>query len=482
MPELILGLDVGSTSARALVIDLDGRVHGKGIVRLESTHPAPGQVEQDPRELWKRVEDTIHEALSTANRTPQDLAAVGVSAQRSSVVIWDRATGEPIGPMILWSDLRWAKRADELHAAGYLAPAIAAVAKLEGALDDIAGGRERAAAGELAWGTLDSYLVHRLTGGALHITDYSNAWSTCYLDLATMRDWNEKLIAFQNLSTELFPTLCDTYGSLGQTSKASFGAEIPIGAIVADQQSGMFAHDALEFGKWKATYGTSATLMISTGTTPTLAPGLMPMLLAAKDDETLFSVEGMVISAGALLDWLVRGLGLFPSVEALSLAASSVSSSGDVAIRPTLQGLGAPYNDPNKRAAIVGLSSASTSAHLARAAFEALALRMREIVDATEGIPDIELPEILPVDGGLAANDVFLQVQADLLGRPVARHRELEATALGACIGAALGVGLATREELVPLTKTARTFEPSISSDEADARLAEWRAAVDVES
>ncbi len=482
MPELILGLDVGSTSARALVIDLDGRVHGKGIVRLESTHPAPGHVEQDPRELWKRVEGTIQEALSASACTAQDLAAIGVAAQRSSVVVWDRETGEPVGPMILWSDLRWAKRAEELQAAGYLAPAIAAVAKLEGTLDKIPDGRKRAAAGKLAWGTLDSYLVYRLSGGSLHVTDYSNAWSTCYLDLATMRDWNAKLIEFQNLPIELFPTLCDTYGSIGQTSKAVFGAEIPIGAIVADQQSGMFAHDALEPGKWKATYGTSATLMVSTGNAPTLVPGLMPMLLAATGDQTLFAVEGMVISAGALLDWLVRGLDLFESVEALSLAASSVSSSGDVAIRPSLQGIGAPYNDPNRRAAIVGLSSGSTPAHFARAAFEGLALRMREITDAAESIPEANLPEILPVDGGLAANDVFLQIQADLLGRPVARHRELEATALGACIGAALGVGLASRGELVPLTGTTRIFEPSIGSDEADARLANWRNAVDLSS
>lgn len=480
MPELILGLDVGTTSARALVVDLDGQVHGKGLVRLESTHPGPGQVEQDPREVWKRVESTIHEALSASGRTAQDLSAVGISAQRSSVVLWDRGTGEPVGPMIIWSDLRWAKRAEELQAAGHLAPAIAAVAKLEGALDDIEGGRERAAAGELAWGTLDSYLVHRLTGGDLHVTDYSNAWSTCYLDLATMRGWNEKLIAFQDLPLELFPTLCDTYGPIGKTSKAGFGAEIPIGAIIADQQSGMFAHNALESGKWKATYGTSAAMMVSTGSTPKLAAGLMPMLLLAKEDQTLFAVEGMVITAGALLDWLVRGLGLFTSVEELSLAASSVRSAGGVAIRPTLQGLGAPYNDPNKRAAIVGLSGASTPAHLARAAFEGLALRMREIADSAEAIADIDVPEVLPVDGGLAANDVFLQIQADLLGRPVARHRELEATALGACLGAAIGVGLATREELVPMTGTDRVFEPSIDSDEADARLADWRGDVDL--
>jgi glycerol kinase len=356
------------------------------------------------------------------------------------------------------------------------------VAKLEAALDDIDDGRERAAAGELAWGTLDSYLAHRLTGGDAHVTDYSNAWSTCYLDLATMRSWNEQVIKFQNLPIELFPTLCDTYGPIGQTSKSSFGAEIPLGAIIADQQSGMFAHDALDAGKWKATYGTSAALMVSTGSALAVAPGLMPMLLAARGDETLFAIEGMVISAGALLDWLVRDLGLFGSVEELSRAASSVASSGGVAIRPALQGQGAPYDDPNKRAAIVGLSAASTSAHIARAAFECLAFRMREIVEATRVIEGIDLPEVLPVDGGLAANDVFLQIQADLLGRPVARHQELEATALGACIGAALGVGLASREELARFVATARTFEPAIDSSEAEARLVGWRRAVDLAS
>ena len=492
MNELILGLDVGSTSARALVVDLDGRVHGKGIARIQSHHPAPGRVEQDPREVWKQVEDTVASALSVAGRSTTDLAAVGIAAQRSSVVLWDRSTGEPIGPMILWSDLRGTERAAELQAAGHLAPAIAAVSKLEAALATVENGRRRAAAGELAWGTLDSYLVHRLTGGDLHVTDYSNAWSSCYLDLATIRSWNEKLIEFQGLSTELFPTLCDTYGSIGRTTRNGFGAEIPIGSVIADQQSGMFAHDALDAGKWKATYGTSATLMVSTGGAPALVPGLMPMLLAAREDvaedggqsksETLFAVEGMVISAGALLDWLVRDLGLFSSVEELSAAAASVDSSGGVAIRPALQGLGAPYNDPTTRAAIVGLSGASTSAEIARAAFESLAFRMREIADAAASFEGLDVPESLPVDGGLAANEVFLQIQADLLGRPVAQHAELEATALGACIGAALGLGLASRDELAHFTRTERLFEPAVESSEAEARLAAWRGAVDLGS
>jgi glycerol kinase len=482
MPELILGLDVGSTSTRALIIDLSGQVHGKSIARLESAHPAPGRVEQDPREVWKRVEGTIGEALSAAGRHATDLAAVGIAAQRSSVVVWDRATGEPLGPMIIWSDLRGSERAAELAAAGYLAPAIAAVSKLEAAIEGIDHGRARAAAGELAWGTLDSFLVHRLTGGDRHITDYSNAWSTCYLDLATMRSWNEKLIEFQGLSGLIFPTLCDTYGTLGQTSIAGIGAEIPLGAIVADQQSGMFAHSAFRAGDWKATYGTSATLMVSTGNTPTLVPGLMPMLLAVQGDETLFAVEGMVISAGGLLDWLVRDLGLYTSVEKLTTAAASVDGSHGVAIRPALQGLGAPYNDSNHRAAIVGLSGASTPKQIARAAFESLAFRIRQIAESAASIDGINVPETLPVDGGLAANDVFLQIQADLLGRPVARHVQLEATALGACIAAALGAGLASRDELASLTQTGKRFEPAIDPAEADARFEEWRAAVGLDA
>ncbi|MFP6656332.1 MAG: FGGY family carbohydrate kinase [Myxococcota bacterium] len=480
MPELILGLDVGSTSARALIIDLEGRVHGRAITRLESTHPAPGRVEQDPRKVWARVKDTIRQALTTANLTARDLAAVGVAAQRSSIVIWDRQSGEPLGPMVLWSDLRGTRRSEELQAAGFLAPAIAAVSKLEGVLDAIEDGRNRAAAGQLAWGTLDSYLVHRLTSGDLHVTDYSNAWSTCYLDFETMHDWNQKLIEFQRLSPQIFPTLCDTYGPIGHTAMDGLGAEIPIGSMIADQQSGMFSHRALAPGKWKATYGTSATLMLSTGEKPSLTAGLMPMLLASKDNLTLFALEGMVISAGALLDWLVRDLGLFSSIEELSLAASSVHTSNGVAIRPALQGLGAPYNDPNATAAIVGLTSASTSAHVARAAFESIALRMREIAETTAAIEAIEVPSVLPVDGGLAASNVFLQIQADLLGRPILRHRELEATALGACIGAALGLGLATHEELTERSDSPELFEPTIDASEAEARLAQWRFAIDL--
>jgi glycerol kinase len=474
MPELILGLDVGTTSARALVFDLSGRTLGQARTRLESTHPAPGRVEQDPAALWKRVDETIRAALSESGTRAADLAAIGLAAQRSSVVIWDPATGAPLTPMILWSDLRGMQRAAELQALGQLAMPLAAVAKLEAAIDSIPDGRARARAGQLAWGTLDSYLVHRLSGGALHQTDYSNAWSTCYLDLTTMRDWNPRVLEIQQLPIGIFPDLCDTYGELGHTAKSWLGAEIPLGAIVADQQCGMFAHGALRAGDWKASYGTSATLMVATGETPCLAAGLTTMLQASHAGRISFAVEGMIVSAGSLLDWLVRDLGLFDSVEGLTRAALSVDHSGGVAIRPALQGLGAPHNRSDERAAILGLSSQTTRAEIARAALESLAFRMREIVEAAAAIEHIDLPDRLPVDGGVAANDTLLQIQADAIGRPVARHRHLEATALGACIAAALGTGLATEADLAPLTRCEAVFEPRIDAADSDARFEVW--------
>lgn len=478
MPELVLGLDVGTTSARAQIIDLSGRVHGRAMTRLHSVHPVSGHVEQDALELWTRVREIIQAALAEAGRSASDLAAVGIAAQRSSVVVWDRGSGKPLGPMILWSDLRGTQRAAELQRLGQLATPLAAVAKLEAAIEAIPDGRARAAAGEIAWGTLDSYLVHCLTDGQRHITDYSNAWSTCYLDLTTLRDWNPRVLEVQDLPLGIFPSLCDTYGELGLTSGSSLGAEVPIGALVADQQCGMFAHGALRAGDWKATYGTSATLMVSTGETPLLAAGMTTMLQATHADHTAFAIEGMIVSAGSLLDWLVQDLRLFESVEELTRAALAIEHSGGVAIRPALQGLGAPHHASDTRAAILGLSSQSTRAEIALAALESLAFRMREIVDAALATPDLEIREALPVDGGVSANDALLQIQADVLRRPVTRHRQREATVLGACIAAALGTGLATEAELAPLTRCEKSFEPSISVDEAESRFERWQEAV----
>ena len=240
MSERILGLDVGTTSARALVLDPSGSVHGSGQAKLRSHHPQPGRVEQDPEEVWTRVQEVIAEALSSANCPPEGLVAVGLAAQRSSVIVWERSGGEILYPMVLWNDLRGAERATELQAAGHLALPIAAVSKLEAVLEAIPRGRARAEAGELAWGTLDSFLVNRLTGHALHVTDYSNAWSTGYLDLSSRRHWNRAVIDFQGLPLSFFPALCDTYGQLGHTASESFGAtSFTSSSIERSQGSGL---------------------------------------------------------------------------------------------------------------------------------------------------------------------------------------------------------------------------------------------------
>ena len=476
MPEFVLGLDVGTTSAQAMVVDLTGQVLGRAKTRLETQHTLPGRAEQDPRAVWEVVQSILSAALSDAGCGAADLATMGVTTQRSSVVIWDRKTAEPLTPLILWMDLRGLERAATLLERGFIAAPHAAVAKLEAALREVPNGQARAQAGELAWGTLDSFLIYRLTGGAVHTTDYSNAWSTCYLDLGTLRGWNEALLDFQGLPLSLFPDLCDTYGELGATASSVIGAEVPIGALVADQQSGMFAHHAFSAGDWKATYGTSATLMMSTGPVPDFTSKLTPMLQYGKGDESLFACEGMVVSAGTLIDWLVRDLGLFGSVEDLLAAAAAAGGSDGVAIVPALQGLGAPHNDSTRRASIVGLSGASTRSEIAFAALESIAFRIREIAQSAGETEGITLGEDLPVDGGLTASDLMLQIQADILGRPVTRHVEPEATTLGACVAAALGAGLVTKEGSAELARVARRFEPRQDVGEADARFEHWRS------
>ena len=477
MPELILGLDVGTTSARALVMDPSGGSLGKAQRRLATNHPSPGLAQQDARAVWQCLQATVVDALANAGVAITDIAGVGLTTQRSSVVIWDRATGQPLSPLVLWSDLRGAARSQELEDAGFMTSPLAASAKLEMVLGTVDQGLERMRRDELAWGTLDSYLLYCLTGGDCFATDYSNAWCTCYLDTSDFRSWNQDAIQFQGLSESMFPALGDSFGQIGTTAVAALGAEIPIGSVVADQSSGMFAHGAVEAGQWKATFGTSGTLMVSTGASPILDSALVPMLQFAQGEETVFSLEGMVISAGALLDWLVDQLGLFDSVEDLLAAAGAASNSGGVFVFPALQGLGAPHNDALRRAEIVGLSGASTSAEIARAALEGIAYRVREVV---ESVPEALIaassssePLPLPVDGGLTVSDLFLQVLADCLSRPVERLQEPEATALGACMSAAIGLGLANRNSVVSAPAEV-AVAPAISADHAQSGYEDW--------
>jgi glycerol kinase len=468
MPELILALDVGTTSLGAGLFTPGGAQVAFASARLTSRSPAPGLLEQDATAIWRAARRTIAQVLAAAGRTAGDLGAVGITSQRTSVVVWDRNNGQAVSPLVVWSDLRGLDRARDLREAGFMAAPQQAAAKLP---DIVAA--TGLPADRLAWGNIDSWLIFKLSGGAVHATDRSQAWPTAYLDLGSM-GWNAALIAHQGLEALKFPDLVDTWGVMGRTSRAALGAEVPIAADVADQQSALIAHA----GQAKVTYGTSATLDVTTGAQLVFrSPQAPPFVQSSVNGSTIFCLEGMVYSAGAALDWLrrVAGLGHHGRFEAL---AASVADSAGVSFLPAHQGLGAPYGDAARRGGIGGLSLGTTPAHIARAAMEGVAFRVREVFDfIADMVPDGQ-PAVLGVDGGLSANDTFLQIQADLLGRPVRRHALREATAAGAALCAGLGAGLLASGDAGAFTAYDQTFEPRLSTDQAAGRLAAWKAAV----
>ncbi len=467
MPELLLGLDVGTTSVVAALFAPDGRSLGLGRRRLTSASPSPGRVEQDAAAVWRAARAAMRAALAQAGRQAADLAAIGIASQRASAVIWDRATGAPRSPLVVWSDLRGLQRAGELREAGFMIAPQQSAAKLEGMMAAVEGGAP------LAWGNIDSYILFRLSGGEAHVCDRSQAWPSGYLDLAS-QGWNPALIAHQGLDPDAFPTLVDTWGPIARVDPRILGAATPICADIADQQAALVAHGESE-GLIKATFGTSATLDLSTG--PRLVfrdMSIPPFIIASAAGETRYCLEGMVYTAGAALDW-VRGLLRLGDVEAFDARAASVADSGGAWFLPALQGLGAPYGQGLVRGALGGLSLATGPAQVARAALEGVAFRAREVFDHLCRAAGQPPPPSLAVDGGLTASRLFLQIQADALGRPVRRYAHAEATACGAAICAGRGAGLAISTEAFAAYDL--TVEPRLSADETEARFSAWKAA-----
>jgi glycerol kinase len=473
MPELLLAIDVGTTALGAGLFTPGGELTGFASQRLVSVSPAPGRLEQDAEAIWKAARQVIAKVLDAAGRTTADLAGIGVTSQRTSAVVWDQRTGDPASPLVIWSDLRGIERAQQLRDAGYIIAPQQAAAKLEAIVAAVPADLRP----HLLWGNIDSYLIWRLTGAAVHVTDRSQAWPTGYLALGPGLPWNDALIEHQGLSPAMFPALVDTWGVMGETSRAVMGAAVPIAADVADQQSALIAHGA-QAGSAKVTYGTSATLDLSTGADFIYkSPSVPPFVLSSVGGDAQFCLEGMVYSAGSALDWL-RGAFKFGDHTAFEALAAEAADPGGVWFLPALQGLGAPHGDAARRGAIGGLSVGSTRGQIARAAFEGLAFRIREVFEHVYGLTDHAPPPALGVVGGMTASDAFLQIQADLLGRPIRRHAHREATATGAAICAGLGVGLLTPADTAAFTAYDRTFEPAISADEATARYEAWKVAV----
>ena len=474
MSDFILAIDVGTTTLTVLILDLStGNTH-TAKSRLSSNYPAPGLVEQDAGAIWDTAQKTLTTALQSAHLSPNDICAIGVTTQRSSIIVWDEATGTPITPMVVWSDQRGKQRAQELTEQGFAVHFQHAAAKLEAVLT-LAEDRVSATT---RWGNIDSFLIWKLSGE--HITDHSQAWSCGYYDFGGT-GWNEALINAQGLSISLFPGLVDTRGQVAETSEKVFGAKVPITAIVADQQCALVAHGDLTASACKMTYGTSGVFNLSTGQSLEM-PGatIVPWIQSRIMDETTYCIEGMVTSAGAMFDWLVSGLKATSAVSELSDFATTVPNTQGVSVLPALWGLGAPHGKSDVTGKINGLSAGVTNAHIVRAAFEGVAFRVKEIVDVVDqaklmpGISD----RPLPVDGGASQIDVFLQIQANVLQRPVKRHAISEATAFGAALSAGLGVSKLETNQLQTFAKYDRTFIPEWSQDYAEEAFSTWKQSV----
>ncbi len=488
MTPYILAFDQGTTSSRAIVFDRQGSILSLAQKEFQQIFPQSGWVEHDADEIWSSQIGVANEALARLGITASDIAAIGITNQRETTIVWDKTTGRPIYNAIVWQDRRTADAADALKAAGHEAlfqsktglviDAYFSGTKLQWLLDNVPGAREKADRGELAFGTVDSWLVWKLTQGALHLTDVSNACRTMLYNIHTA-DWDDTLLNLLNIPRSLLPQVRSSSEVYGQTAAGLFGAQIAIAGIAGDQQAATFGQAALSTGMVKNTYGTGCFMLLNTGKEPMTSHHKLLTTVAWKiDDRTDYALEGSVFVAGAVVQWLRDGLGIIKRSEDVEALACSVPDNGGVYFVPAFVGLGAPYWDSYARGTIVGLSRGSTAAHIARAALESIAYQTADVLDAMRQDSNLSLAE-LRVDGGASRNDLLMQFQADVLGIPVVRPKVTETTALGAAYLAGLAVGYwKSEQEIIQLWQIDKRFEPALSDDDRQRLREAWRRAV----
>ncbi len=484
----ILALDQGTTSCRAIVFDDGGAVISVAQKEFHQSFPQPGWVEHDANEIWATQAGVAAEALAGARLSRGDLAALGITNQRETTVLWDRRSGEPVAPAIVWQDRRTAADCEALQAdgaealirekTGLVIDAYFSATKLRWLLDHVPGARPRAERGELAFGTIDSWLVWKLTGGACHLTDVTNASRTMLFNIHR-GEWDEELLALFKIPRALLPEVRSSSEIYGETRLESL-AGVAIGSVVGDQQAALFGQACTRAGMAKNTYGTGCFLLLHTGSKPILSQRKLITTAAAqrKGGAPQYALEGSVFIAGAVVQWLRDGLGLIRSSAEIEALAARVPDTGGVFFVPAFAGLGAPYWDPHARGTISGLTRGSTAAHLARAALESIAFQSADVLEAMHGDAAMPFHE-MRVDGGAAVNDLLLQFQADLIGVPVVRPAITETTALGAAFLAGLAAGVwKSEEEIARQWKAERTFEPRMEAAQRAESLERWRAAV----
>ena len=485
--EFVLSIDQGTTGTTVLLVDRHLVVRGRGYCEIPQIYPQPGEVEHDPEAIWRSVTTAIAAALADAHLPGSEVAAIGITNQRETTILWERATGKPVANAIVWQDRRTASACAALKAAGHeptirertglvLDPYFSAT-KIAWLLDNVDGLRARAERGELAFGTVDTFLAWRLSGGVAHVTDPSNASRTLLFDLRALA-FSDDLAALFRVPIALLPTVRGTAEIVASTrGLADLPDGIPIAGMAGDQQAALYGQDCLQPGDAKLTFGTGAFLLMNVGPAPVVSrTGLLGTVAWTIGGETSYALEGSAFIAGALIQWLRDGLGIIKTAAESEALAREVPDAGGVTIVPAFVGLGAPHWRPEARGLITGLTRGTTRAHLARAALEAIALQNVDLVEATQTDAQRRVNQ-LRVDGGATANDLLMQLQADLLGIPIFRPEMVESTALGAAKLAARGAGLTLADRGVRTVRIS-TFSPTMADSDRAERLARWRAAV----
>lgn len=488
----ILALDQGTTSSRAIVFDRAGRVVALAQREFRQIFPEPGWVEHDAREIWVSQLAVAQEAIERCGAGAQDFAGVGITNQRETAVLWDRATGQPVANAIVWQDRRTASRCDELRARGHanrvqqktglVIDSYFSGTKLECLLDNVPGARARAEAGELAFGTVDSWLVWNLTGGKVHVTDASNASRTMLFNLRT-GDWDPEMLKLLRIPPAVLPRVVASSGEVAMTEPSLLGAALPIAGIAGDQQAATFGQACWSPGMAKNTYGTGCFMLMNTGAQRVTSRNRLLTTVGwrgpAGPTNLAYCLEGSVFAAGATVQWLRDGLQMIESAPEVESLAAQVEDTGDVYLVPAFVGLGTPEWDARARGTLVGLTRGTTRAHIARAALEAIALQSADVFGAMSRDAGIPLTE-LRVDGGASRNNLLMQMQADFLGVPVVRPQVTETTALGAAYLAGLATGFwSDGAEIAGQWQVERRFDPTLGEGERLAKLARWREAVE---
>ncbi|BCG46083.1 Glycerol kinase [Citrifermentans bremense] len=485
--EYLLSIDQGTTSSRATLYAASGAALASASRSLTQHYPNPGWVEHDPQEIWEGQLACISEVIAKAGVEPSQVAGIGITNQRETTVIWERATGRPLHRAIVWQDRRTAELTESLKGQGLesmvrertgllLDPYFSAT-KLSWLLDRVDGLRLRAERGEICFGTVDSWLIFKLSVGKSHLTDISNASRTMLFNIKTL-EWDEELLRLFRIPRALLPEVRGSAAGFGHASAQVVGAEIPISGVAGDQQAALFGQGCFAPGMAKATFGTGAFVVMNSGVRPGLSDGALCTIAWQLPGEAVqYALEGSIFIAGAAVQWLQEGLGLIGSAKEVEALAATVPDSAGVYFVPALSGLGTPYWDPYARGVIAGLTRGSTKAHLARAALEAIAFQTLDAIRAMEKASGIPLKE-LRVDGGAAANNLLLQIQADLLGVPVLRPRCTESTSLGAAFLAGIGAGVLDTSAIAAQWALDRRFEPEMERQRREELHRGWQKCV----